>query len=94
MKDHPLTAKAKRELKPVAYFKRTQGRHGTIKVVSVLKVMSDGRIYNIDLSRMRTSTTKTFGSIPLKLESATKKQWASAFKKLTDHLKVGSNGKV
>lgn len=73
---------------PVGYFKRTQGRHGgKLTVVSFLKVMSDGRIYNIDVSRMKTSTTRTFGSIGLTLESSSKSQWEKAYNKLTEHLK-------
>jgi hypothetical protein len=71
---------------PVGYFKRIQGRRHCKEIISFMKVMTDGRIYTVNVTEMKTSTIATFGSTPMTLYPSTESAWKSAYTKLMKHL--------
>ena len=69
------------------YYIRYQNRdRGKTKVESVLKVMPNGNVRVIDLTRMTFRENKTFGSLPMRLKLTNSREWNKAKKKLIDHI--------
>ena len=73
--------------KPIAYFKTEYNRYGGNhqNITRYLKVMDDGAIKVIDTTRLKTSTIRSFGGMPMKLFKSNKREWDRAFLKLKNN---------
>lgn len=69
----------------LGYFKTEYGRYGGVKIIRYLKLLSNGKIKVIDVTRMKTSTISGFGSEPLKLSKSNKKAWDKAKKTIVNN---------
>lgn len=78
--------KPKDKYKPIAYFKTEYGRHGDRKIVRYLKVLDNGCIKVIDVTRLKTSSIRTFGSTPMELSISTEKDWNKAYNKVINNM--------
>lgn len=66
--------------KGISFFKTYQGRRGgKQKVHRYLKLLDDGTIKTVDVTRKKVSTLKSFGSEPLMLTNSTRKELDSAY---------------
>jgi len=77
--------KPKDKYKPIAYFKTEYGRHGDRKIVRYLKVLDNGCIKVIDVTRLKTSSIRTFGSIPMEVFVSTENEWNKAYDKVMNN---------
>ncbi len=79
--------KPKDKYKPIAYFRTEYGRGGgnPKKIVRYLKVLNDGCIKAIDVTRLTTSSIRTFGSIPMEVFVSTEKEWNKAYDKVMNN---------
>lgn len=64
----------------LGYFKSEYGRYGGVQIVRYLKLLSNGKIKVIDVTRRKTSTISGFGGEPLKLSKSNKMAWDKAKK--------------
>jgi len=71
--------------KVLGYFKSEYGRYGGVKIIRYLKLLDNGVIKVIDLTRMKTSSIRSFGGIPVKLVKSNKNEWDKAKSKVVNN---------
>lgn len=71
-----------RKPKALSYFRTEYGRYGYKNIVRYLKVMDNGIIKVVDVTQLRTSSIRSFGSTPMKLFKSTKRAWENAMRKV------------
>lgn len=71
-------------MKQIAWFKGIKGRYGDTDIIIYYAVRDDGKIINIDTTRIIMKLTFSFGSLPVKsLEPSTQEEFNNAFELVT-----------
>ncbi len=73
----------------IAWFKtKDQGRYGKIKIIRYFQIRSCGTIQVLDVSRNYLNNQRSFGGLPISIESTTQEEWHKNVKKLISRFKA------